>query len=89
MASEDARSDLPKAELGRRRGGFCRVPKKLGFPSPTHRTAWVWENTQNGLPQEPDEAGMGESTVWSSLDLTPGRAALRLRAHRRRSLGRS
>lgn len=89
MASEDARSDLPKAELGCQKGGSCRVPKKLGFPPPTHRTAWVWENTQNGLTQEPDEAGVGESTVRSSVDLTPGHAALRLRAHRLRSLGGS
>ena len=44
---------------------------------------------RTGCPKEPDEAGVGESTVRSSLDLTPGRAALRLRAHRLRSLGGS
>lgn len=76
-------------ELGCRRGGSCRIPKKLGCPPPTHRTAWVWENIQNRLPQEPDKAGVGEGTARSSLDLTPGRAALRLRAHRLRSLGGS
>ena len=67
----------------------CRIPKKLGCPPPTHRTAWVWEKTQNRLPQEPDKAGLGEGTARSSPDQTPGRSALRLRAHRLRSLGGS